>query len=108
MAICNPALQNCEANVSNPTAYFNNIIQGVFSIFFIVGILYFIWHFVMAGYHFISSNGDEKKIVTAKNEILYALIGLIIIFTIFALLKFIGYILGIKDLDTLIIPWPTL
>lgn len=105
--ICNPLLKNCE-QVENPTAYTNNVLQTIISVFFIVGIIYFIWHFVMAAYHFISSEGDMKKVETAKNEILYALVGVAIIFCVFAVIKLIGYIFGISNLESLQITWPSL
>jgi hypothetical protein len=62
----------------------------------------------MGGYHFISQEGDPKKIETARHQLTYAFLGLAIIFMLFAILKFVGYITGIKGLDTLQIPWPTL
>ena len=105
--ICNPLLKDCT-NVTDPTGYANSIIQSVFSIFFIVGIIYFIWHFIMGAYHFISQEGDQKKIETAKHEFTYALLGLVVMFLVYAILKFIGTVTGIKGLNTLQILWPTL
>ncbi len=107
MPICNPLLKDCN-NVTNPTAYTNSVLQAIISIFFIVGVIYFIWHFMMGAYHFISQEGDPKKIETAKHQFTYAFLGLGVMFTVFAILKFIGYITGIKGLDTLVLPWPTL
>lgn len=108
MSIFNPLLKNGQQQVENPFIYTNNVFQAVFSIFFIVGIIYFIWHFMMGAYHFISQEGDPKKIETAKHQFTYAFLGLGIMFVVFAILKFIGYITGIKGLDTLVLPWPTL
>jgi len=105
--ICNSALNNCTSS-TNPKAYINNVIQGVFSIFFLVGVIYFIWHFVFAALHLISSEGDPKKFETAKNEMVYAATGLIAIFSVFAVLKLIGIITGIQGLEGLKITWPTL
>jgi hypothetical protein len=63
---------------------------------------------MMGAYHFISQEGDQKKIETAKHEFTYAILGLAVMFIVFALIKFIGYITGIKGLDTLQLTWPTL
>ena len=109
MPISNPVLKNPSSQVGDASlTYFNSVLQSVFSIFFIVGIIYFIWHFVMGGYHFISQEGDQKKIETAKHQFTYAFLGLAVIFMVFAILKLIGFVTGIKGLDTLQIPWPTL
>jgi hypothetical protein len=105
--ISNSALKD-NTSSTNPTLYINKVIQGVFSIFFLVGIIYFIWHFIFAGYHLIASEGDAKKFETAKNELVYAFVGLIAIFSVFAILKLIGTVTGIKGLETLQIAWPTI
>lgn len=105
--IWNSALQN-NTSSTDPKAYINNVVQGIFSIFFIVGIIYFIWHFVFAGLHLMASEGDSKKFETAKNELVYAFVGLIAIFSVFAVLKLIGFVTGIKGLEGLAITWPTL
>lgn len=105
--ICNPVLKNCVSS-TNPTQYTNNVLSTVVSLFFIVGIIYFFWHLIFAGYHLIGSDGDPKKFETAKNELTYSVLGLIVIFSIFAILKFVGVVLGIQGLKSLSIKWPTL
>lgn len=106
--IFNPLLKNGLQQVEDPTTYTNNVIQTVFSIFFLVASVYFIWHFIMAGYHLISTEGDPKKLTVAKDQITFALIGIIVIFGVFAVLKFIGTVLGVTGLENLQITWPTL
>ena len=108
MAICNPLLKNCQQQTENPTVYTNNIIQAVFSIFLIVGVIFFILNIILAGYNFINSQSDPKKIESAKLQLTYAFIGILVIFVVFALLKPIGYILGINGLENLTLSLPTL
>ena len=62
----------------------------------------------MAGYHFINSQGDPKEIESAKDQLTNAFIGILVIFVVFALLKFVGYILGINNLENLTLSLPTL
>lgn len=106
--ITNPLLKNAEQQVTDPTGYTNNVLQAVFSIFFLVAIIYFVWNIIMAGYHLISTEGDEKKLTTAKNQATYAVLGIAIVFIVFALMKFIGTVTGITGLENLQITWPTL
>lgn len=106
--IFNPLLNNGAQQVNDPTAYTNSVIQAVFSIFFIVAVIYFLWHVIMAGYHLISTEGDPKKLEVARHQITYALIGIGVIFMVFAILKFIGYILGVTGLENLQITLPSL
>lgn len=105
--ICNSALGDCTSS-TNPTSYANSVIQTVFSIFFIVGVIYFLWHFIFAGLHMMASEGDSKKFESARNEMLYAFTGLIAIFSVFVVLKVIGTVTGISGLETLQIAWPSI
>jgi len=109
-AICNPLLGNdCETKkiATDPKTYVNGALQAVITLFFIVGIIYFIWHVVMSAYHMISSNGDPKKYEEAQKSILYAFVGIFTVFSIFAILKFVGTIFGITSLAGLKLIWPT-
>lgn len=104
--ITNTALDNKD--IGDGKAYFNNAIQTVISILFIFGIIYFIVHFVLGAFHMISSQGDPKKYEEAQHSLLYALMGLGIIFSVFMILSVVGYIFGITDLDKLKISWPNI
>ena len=106
-AICNKLIDpSCSGTqTNNPQAYSNQIIQTIIDIFLIVGVVYFIWHFIMAGYHYMASQGDAKKIEESKHEITYAFVGLAVVFSVFAVLKFVGTVFGINITN---INWPSL
>lgn len=105
VAITNKALKNPSAQTD--PGYISNVLQTVFNLFMIVGVVYFIWHFIFAGYHFISAQGDEKQYQQAKSEVTYALIGLGVVFVVFAVLRLIGLVTGIQGLDTLQLTLPS-
>lgn len=105
--ICNPVLNNCSSS-TNPVGYTNNVISSAISIFFIVALLYFFWHFIFAGYHLIGSDGDPKKLELGKNELTYSFLGLIVVFSVFGIIKLVGIVLGITNLENLSITWPHL
>lgn len=106
--ITNPAIGNANSISSNPSNYVNNIIQSIISIFMIVAIVYFIWHFVMSAYRMINSNGDPKKWEEAQKAILYSFVGIILVFSLFAILKFVGIVTGVPGLQNLKLTWPSL
>lgn len=106
--INNPVIPKSQTIASDPVSYVNSVIQTIISISIIVGIVYFIFRFIMGGYKIISSNGDPKKYEEATASIRYSLTGLIIIFSVFVIVKLLGTIFGIDGLDNLSIPWPTL
>lgn len=105
--INNPVLKD-ETISANPTGYVNSAIQAIISIFLFVAVIYFVWHFVMSAYHMISSQGDPKKWEESQKSILYAFVGVFLVLSIFAILKFIGVVFGIEGLQTLRFTWPTL
>ena len=112
-AICNPLVEpDCQNGSSSiaadPITYVNTVIQTIISLFLIVGVIYFIWHFIMSAYHMISSNGDPKKWEEAQKSILYSFVGIFAVFSIFAILKFVGIIFGIESLALLTLEWPSL
>lgn len=106
--IVNPLIKNSASIASNPQSYANKVIQTIFSIFFIVATIYFVWHIVLSAYHMISSQGEPEKWKVAQKSIIYSFVGLILIFSIFAILKFVGTVLGIDGLKTLQLIWPSL
>ena len=108
--IRNPLFSNeqNESITTDPENYTNNAIQAIISIFLIVAVIYFVWHFVMAAYHMISSNGDPKKWEESQKAILNSLIGIILAFSIFGLIKLAGTLFGITALQELSITWPSL
>ncbi len=106
--ICNKLVDPNCSQATNPTRYTNNIIQTGISLLIIVGIIFFVFNFIMAGYSFITSQGDPKIIESAKSKITNAFIGLIVIFSLFAILRLIGVIFSIPELSSLNLSWPTL
>jgi hypothetical protein len=108
--IQNRVLDN-SADITKPGGgeeYVNNTIQAIITIFLVVAVIYFVWHFVMSAYHMISSQGDPKKFEEAQKSILYSLVGIILAFSVFGLLRFAGTLFGITSLENLSITWPTL
>lgn len=113
--VCNPVIEkDCLTNGTSaigsaPTVYANSVVQTVISLFFIAGIIYFLFHFILAAYHMIASRGDPKKYEEAMHALTYSLTGFVIILSVFAVLKLIGTIFGIGGLDGISgIVWPSL
>ncbi len=114
-AVCNPILEpGCDTDsaknkiANSPIVYTNNVIQTIVTLFIMVGVIYFIWHVVMSAYHMISSQGDPKKWEEAQKSLTYSVVGVVVVFSIFVILKFIGIVFGINGLETLEIAWPNL
>jgi len=70
---------NCKSDVSSGTTGVNKLIKDIINIFSIivgvVSVIMIIW----GGFQYISSGGDSGKVGNAKNTIIYAIIGLIVV-----------------------------
>lgn len=70
---------DCKSNLSGGTSRINNIITDAINIFsIIVGIIAVIM-IIVGGFKYITSGGDSGNITSAKNTIIYAVIGLVIV-----------------------------
>ena len=81
------------------TGTFSDVLSSVFGLLFIVGILVFVVYFIIGAYQWITSSGDQKGVEKARNSIIQAIIGLVVLFSLFALLRLIGYVFDINLLQ---------
>jgi hypothetical protein len=88
-----PSLQNMLSS-SNSSLFFEKIIPVLIGVGLIIGILIFLVIFLMGAIMWIMSGDDKNKFQQAKDRITQALIGLIILFSTFAVLKSIEIITG--------------
>ena len=90
------------SSLSNLTV--GGIVSGAISLILIIVALVFFFILVIGGLKWITSGGDEKKVATARAQITNALIGLVIVFAAWAIMKLIGTVFGIDIVGTLTIP----
>ncbi|KKU20155.1 MAG: hypothetical protein UX30_C0003G0030 [Candidatus Saccharibacteria bacterium GW2011_GWA2_46_10] len=70
---------NCEAAGDTGVEKFNKVIRGVINtLSLIVGIVAVVM-IIIGGLRYITSGGSDTSVTSAKNTILYAIIGLIIV-----------------------------
>jgi hypothetical protein len=79
------------------------IVSGLISLAFLVVVLVFFAMIVIGGLKWITADGDEKAVGAARSQITNALIGLVIVFAAWAILRLIGYIFGV-DIFQLSLP----
>ena len=79
----------CASTTASGTTAINNIISTVINLFsVIVGVIAVIM-IIYAGLRYITSGGDSAKITSAKNTIVYAIIGLIVVALAQFIVKFV-------------------
>ena len=113
-----PGVEMSQANINNPllpsdwnkgeVSFVSRLINLVLSWLLVGAVLFFFFTFILGGIKWITAGGDENKVKAARGQISSSIIGLVVVFLIFAVLKLIGYIFGIESLQELIIQIPTL
>lgn len=74
------------------TTGLNNFISNLLALLGIVGGLIVFINFIIAGYQYLSANGNAQVIANAGNKILASLIGLVIIVAAFVIASIIGIV----------------
>ncbi len=96
---------NIKAPVNN--AYFTGekgsglflFLSNIFKLAGVIAGIFFVVKIILAGYGYLSANGDEKKTAAAWASIWQSLIGIVIVASAFILAGVIGYILNIDILN---------
>jgi hypothetical protein len=81
----------------NPAKPLESLISQIIGILTIVGVIYFIFQIILAGYSFISAQGDKNKIEAARSRLTNGILGLTIVVVALGIGAFIATLLGIKD-----------
>ena len=105
--ITNPALNSKVGNVDvqNSTSTLQMFLQNLINISFGIAGIYFFYMLLRGGYDYITSGGDKESVQKAQKRLTNAFIGIIITFSVFALLFIIEAVFGIS-IRTFNIPQP--
>jgi len=83
--------------ISNPVTQTENIISSIIGILTVVSVIYFVIQVILAGYSFISSQGDPKKIEVARTRLTNGILGLTIVVVAFGFVAFIAKLTGLSN-----------
>jgi Type IV secretion system pilin len=90
----------CNLTSTNFAGFIGSIIQLIFVLAVIVALLYLIY----GGFRWLVSGGDKTQVGAAREHIVAAVIGLVIIFLSYFILNLILTFFNIGSLSTLTIP----
>ncbi len=104
--ISNPALGDKYMNTSGIN-FFKLLIPRLVTVVLIIGSLIFFFTLITGAIQWMSSGGDKQALETARGKITQALIGIVILFVSFAIVKLIEHFFGISiltlDIGSLVI-----
>jgi len=93
--ITNPLLPT-RLNSLSGVGFMQAISRTLISLIFLGGSLIFFFMFILSGIKWVSSGGDKAKLDEAQKGITSALVGLVILFSVFAIIKLVETIFGIN------------
>ena len=76
-----------------------DILSLVLGFLTVVAVIYFVIQIILAGYAFISGQGDEKKIEMARKKLTDGILGLTIVVIAFGITAFLAHLLGLQNSD---------
>ena len=106
--ITNPALGALDPGTPDRgLTFFQKFVPALVSASFVIGALVFFFMLLIGAVQWIVSGGDKNSVEAARGRISQALIGLVILFAVFAVVKLIESFFGISilvlDIGALII-----
>ncbi len=77
---------------------FENALGVGINILFLIAILLCLLYLIWGGIDWSRSEGDKQKVDSAKKRVTYAIVGLIIVFLAFFIIRVIGSVFGVSNL----------
>lgn len=92
-----PTLQSYAAG-GGGVLFLQTLIPNLIGLAFVVGVVIFFFMLVIGAIQWISSGGDKGAVEAARGRITQALIGIVVLFSVFAIIKLIEGFFGINIL----------
>ena len=96
--ITNPVLDT-SIRSKGASEYFAEFLPRLIGTLITMGFLVFVFFMIVGAIQWIMSGGDKQAIETARQRIFNALIGLIVLFSVFAILAILGELFGLNLLE---------
>jgi hypothetical protein len=98
MAITNPALNATLGNQSgaNYAANLGLLIRNLLNLGFGLAGIYFFFTLILGGYGYITGGGDKEAVQRAMSRIRNAIIGIVIIFSVFVIIYIVETVFGLS------------
>lgn len=95
--IKNPILGD-NLNSLTGIQFFNKLLPSVIGLGFVIGVIIFFFILLLGAIQWILSGGDKTAVDAARGKLTNAIIGLVILFSIFAIIKLVESFFGFNIL----------
>lgn len=96
--ITNPAL-GPVLNSNSGTDFVSKLIPSLIGLIFVVGIIIFFFMLLISAIQWMTSGGDKASVEAARGRLTQAIIGIVILFSAFAIIKVIEGFFGLNILS---------
>lgn len=96
MKITNPILGNLQGKTG--VGFFQGLLPALIGMGFVIGVLAFLFIMLIGAIQWITSGGDKAGIEAARGKIMGAITGLVLLFILFAVIRFLEIFFGINIL----------
>lgn len=93
--ITNPTLSNLIGGGLAGEDFFGSLVRAAITLGFVVGAVIFVFMFIIGGIQWMSSGGDKASVETARGRISQALVGLVILFSLFVIIGLVETFFGV-------------
>ncbi len=90
----------CSLTTANFGSVVGSLIQLIFAIAVIVALFYLVW----GGFKWLMSGGDKQAVTSAREHIVAAIIGLVIIFLSYFIINILLGFFGVGGLNAIVLP----
>lgn len=105
------ATDDRSVNLNPPSGEFERLgqvtvaglVRGIVSFLLIIAAFIFFVMLVLGGIKWIMSEGDEAKVKTARDQVQNALVGLVVVFSAWAIIKLIEAVFGVNLLGNALV-----
>lgn len=91
-------------NIGNPilnypnatgVSFFQGLLPALINLGFVAGSVFFIFNVIMGGIKWTSAGGDKGHLESARSQVTNAIIGLMILFSLYAVVSFMEYFFSV-------------
>jgi len=79
------------------TAKLETFVSQIFGVLTVIGVLYFIFQIIIAGYSFMTSKGDEKAMESSRKRLTDGVMGILIIAIAVGIGSLLSSLLGLNN-----------
>lgn len=87
--------QDLPGNSQMPSIGFGKLLSQVFQVSMLIGGFLVMFYFIWGALDWILSQGDKSKLEAARNKMLHAALGLLVLASVFALFSVLQQVLGV-------------